>query len=173
MLQTEILSRLTLGSWHSCAIRVDGTIECWGLASYLAAPPSDVVLIRWIDQADPSSCRPLGTREDVTAGFPLPSWAVPSIGTARVAVLFVEFPDALATYSTQEEAELGLPFAERYLETVSYGQLDIEFEPLHRWLRTELAYSNYLSERGMLEHALVEPRLCDWPTPRSTSPTTT
>ena len=45
----------------------------------------------------------------VTAGFPLPGRATPSLGTMRVAVLFVDFPDTEATYSTHEEAALGLP----------------------------------------------------------------
>ncbi len=145
---------IDVGQRHSCAIRVDGTVECWGLVSYLA-PPSDVVLVRWMDQADPSSCRRRGIRTGATAGFPLPLWAVPSMGTARVAVLFVDFPDAPASHSTTDEAELGLSFVERYLETVSYGRFDIEFEPLHRWLRAEQGYSHYLSERGMLEHRLA------------------
>ena len=143
------------GPRHSCAIRFGGTVECWGLAIYVSSP-AGVRVVSWMDQADPSSCRPLGTRADLTAGFPLPSWAAPSMGTVRVAVLFVDFPDSPANHSTRDEAELGLPFAERYLETVSYGQLDIEFEPFHRWLRTEQGYSHYLSERGMVEYTIDE-----------------
>ena len=44
--------------------------------------------------------------------FPLPGGAVPSSGTVRVAVLFVDFPDASAEHSTQSEAALGLQEAE-------------------------------------------------------------
>ena len=146
---------IDVGPRHSCAIRIGGTVACWGLAGYLG-PPSGVLLVSWMDRADPSSCRPRGTRAHATAGFPLPSSAVPSMGTVRVAVLFVDFPDAPANHSARDEAELGLPFAERYLETVSYGRLDIEFEPFHRWLRTEEGHSHYLSQQGMLEHAIDE-----------------
>ncbi|MYB28513.1 MAG: hypothetical protein F4X38_05165 [Acidimicrobiaceae bacterium] len=94
---------------------------------------------------DPSMCRPPGTPY-TTAGFPLPPEAAPSIGTMRVAVLFIDFPDAVATYRTQDEAALGLPYAEAYLEAVSYGRLDVEFVPLHGWLRAEHNFAEYLGE---------------------------
>ena len=134
---------IDVGERHSCAIGVDGNVECWGLAVY-RAPPSDVTLVNWMDRADPGNCRVRGIRAGVTAGFPLPWWAEPSMGTVRVAVLFVDFADTPASHSTEDEAVMGLPFAERYLETVSYGQLDIEFEPFHRWLRAEQGHSHYL-----------------------------
>jgi len=142
---------IDVGERHSCAIGVRGTIECWGLVSYLA-PPSHVQLVSWTERADPGSCRPFGVRADVTAGFPLPARAAPSIGTLRVAVLFMDFPDTPANHSARDEAQLGLPFVETYLETVSYGRLDVEFAPLHRWLRAEQSHSQYLSERNALEH---------------------
>ncbi len=94
---------------------------------------------------DPSACRPPGTPY-TTAGFPLPPEAAPSIGTLRVAVLFLDFPDAAATYRTEEEAALGLPYAEQYLEAVSYERLDVEFVPLHGWLRAEHSFTEYLGE---------------------------
>ena len=85
----------------------------------------------------------------VTAGFPLPDWAVPAAGTVRVAVLFMDFPNAQAAHSTRREVEFSLPFMKRYLKDASNGQLDIEFETLHRWLRAEQHYEHYL-EYGML-----------------------
>jgi hypothetical protein len=95
--------------------------------------------------ADPAACRPRGTQY-TTAGFPLPEVAAPSIGTMRVAVLFLDFPDVQATYTTRDEAVLGLPYAEEYLETASYGRIDVEFVPLHGWLRAELSFGDYLQE---------------------------
>ncbi|WP_419551554.1 cell wall-binding repeat-containing protein [Candidatus Poriferisodalis sp.] len=80
-----------------------------------------------------AQCRPLGL-SGTTAGFPLPG-LVPTAGAVRVAVLFMDFADAPAEHTTQEEAELGLSRAETYLEAVGYGKIDIEFVPLHRWLR--------------------------------------
>ena len=62
---------------------------------------------------------------------------VPTTGTFRVVVLFMDFPDAQATYDTREESDFSLRFPEQYLEESSYGKLDVEFIPLHRWLRAE------------------------------------
>ena len=58
----------------------------------------------------------------------------------RVAVLFLDFPDARARHTTQQEAELGLPYIETYLEAASYGRLQVEFTPLRRWLRAAHGY---------------------------------
>ena len=88
-------------------------------------------------------CRPRGV-SGITAGFPPPD-LVPTTGVVRVAVLFMDFPDVQAEHSTHREAELGLPRAETYLETVSYGKLDVEFVPLHRWLRAEQVSDAYIS----------------------------
>ena len=100
--------------------------------------------------ADPSACRPPGTPY-TTAGFPRPQVAAPSIGTMRVAVLFMDFPDVPATYPTRDEAALGLPYAEEYLEAASYGRIDVEFVPLHGWLRAELSFEDYLQEYAIGE----------------------
>ena len=98
-----------------------------------------------ITAANAAECRPPGG-PNTTAGFPLPGWAAPSIGTLRVAVLFMDFPDVPANYPTRDEAALGLPYAEAYLEAVSYGQLDVEFVPLHGWLRASRNHDQYLSQ---------------------------
>lgn len=90
-----------------------------------------------------AGCRHRGA-ESVTAEFPQPDLVAPSTGTLRVAVLFMDFPNARSTYSTFHEAELGLPFMEEYLETVSYGNLDVEIEALHKWLRAPNDYGRYL-----------------------------
>ena len=92
--------------------------------------------------ASAPGCRP-GGLDSTTAGFPLPSWAAPSTGTLRVAVLFMDFPDAEANYTTRREAELSLPQAEEFLESASYGQLDVVFVPHHEWLRAEHPYEEY------------------------------
>ena len=99
---------------------------------------------------DPSACRPPGTPY-TTAGFPMPPEAAPSIGTMRVAVLFLDFPDVRATYTTQDEAALGLPYAEEYLEAASYGRIDVEFVPFHGWLRAERSVEDYLQQYAIGE----------------------
>ncbi len=79
-------------------------------------------------------CKPHG-RNGVTAGFPLPAWSPSAVGTVRVAVLFVDFPDAVAMHSTHSEVAESLPYMEEYLEEASGGRLDLRFEVLHEWLR--------------------------------------
>ena len=90
-----------------------------------------------------AQCKPRGVGQFVTVGFPLPARALPSTGTLRVAVLFMDFPDAQATHTTHEEAALGLPFAEAYMETASDGRLDVEFVPHHAWLRAGQPFRHY------------------------------
>ncbi|WP_419916789.1 hypothetical protein [Candidatus Poriferisodalis sp.] len=58
-------------------------------------------------------------------------------GTRRIAVLFVDFADKAAAHTTREEDSGALEYAETYLEANSYGTLDIEFVPVHRWLRAD------------------------------------
>ncbi len=91
-----------------------------------------------------ADCRPAGTQRGTTAGFPLPDWAPSARGTLRVAVLFVDFPDAQAAHTTQQEAARSLEWAEEYLEKSSYRKLDLEWVPHHQWLRTPEGYQHYL-----------------------------
>ena len=84
---------------------------------------------------------------------PWPDGVLPASGTLRVAVLFVDFSDAAAAHSTQEEADVGLPYVEQYLEASSYGELDIEFVPVHRWLRADHTAAENVERFG---HHLLE-----------------
>ncbi|MCY4518535.1 MAG: cell wall-binding repeat-containing protein [Acidimicrobiaceae bacterium] len=101
-------------------------------------------------------CKPRGPLNRVTAGFPLPDWAVPAKGTLRVAVLFMDFPDARATHTTREEIGQSLDEAEEYLERSSYRKLDVQFVPHHTWLRAREPYSKYATELFVGE-SLVQP----------------
>ena len=86
-------------------------------------------------------------------GFPRPP-LTPSAGKLRIAVLFVDFPDGVADYSTREEAEhdeytfgrTKLVAIEEYLEMASYGKLDVELVPLHGWLRARHSLVAFLFE---------------------------
>ena len=139
-------SAIALGDWHSCGLHTGGAITCWGrIHQDVRGAPTQVVptptgVSHYVspDLPDPDSCRPPGP-----AGFPLRS-RLPSTGVLRVAVLFLDFPDAQAPHTTQREAELGLPYIESYLDTASYGRLKTQFTPLHRWLRAEHGYRSYL-----------------------------
>ena len=134
---------VTADQEYSCGLRTNGTVTCWGLAR-VVHPPSDVVIDPESTLVDRGECRPRGTRGGTTAGFPLPRSALPSTGTLRVAMLFVDFPDAAARYSTRHEAELGLPFIEGFLHASSYGRLRVDLMPYHGWLRTEHDHVHYL-----------------------------
>ena len=141
----------TAGDKYSCGLRVDGTIACWGIE--LTPVPAGARHLALGGRPDRANCRPHGVPENATAGFPLPVQALEADGRLRVAVLFVDFPDAPADYSVSQEIELGLPFMEEALESSSYLSLDIEFVPLDRWLRAEHSVDHYLEDSGA--HRLV------------------
>ena len=151
-------SAIALGDWLSCGLQTGGAITCWGRLPHdgrdvpipVVQTPAEVTHYVSPDRPDPDSCRPPGP-----AGFPLRT-RVPSTGLIRVAVLFLDFPDARARHTTQREAELGLPYIETYLEKASYGRLKTEFTPLHRWLRATHGYRSYSSTSATptLEHPL-------------------
>ena len=135
---------ITVNGQHSCGLRTDGTIACWGID--VIALPAAAERVTGPRQPDPSVCRPYGPgNAGATAGFPLPD-ATASKGTLRVVVLFVDFPDIRARHTTYDEAARGLPYAEAYMESLSYGQLDVEFRPLHRWLRARSNHDQYVVE---------------------------
>ena len=100
-----------------------------------------------------TGCRPIGL-EHGSAGFPLPTWAAPRTGKLRVAVLFMDFPDAQATVSPEDEAAQGLQWAEEYLEAVSYGLLDVEFVPHYHWLRADRPYRQFRGSNPVLGEVL-------------------
>ncbi len=115
---------------------------------------------------DPQDCRLPGTNDPahsidghvhdgVTVGFPLPPWAPDTLDTLDIAVLFVDFPDAPATHSTFVEGEEQLREAERYLETASYGQMDVQFHPLHTWLRTPFSWRRYATRSAIGSQTLA------------------
>lgn len=100
-------------------------------------------------------CRPTdGAPHSV--GFPVQHHLQSLTGTLRIAVLFADFPDARAAHSTHTEYSLGeLDGAEAYLEATSYGKLDVEFVPLHRWLRVDRPTSESLLPTGEISPAVV------------------
>ena len=89
-------------------------------------------------QDEYTPCRPRGK-----TGFPKTPEALPSTGTLRLGVLFIDFAESEADYSTHEEVGQNLDFMEEYLEANSYGRLDVEFVPHHKWLRAENSRDYY------------------------------
>ena len=150
---------VSAGDEHSCGLRIDNAVVCWGHDTL--APPPGVRSPYAEGRPDPAACRVFGTLGLTHAGFPRHRSAAPTTGTVRVAVLFMDFPDAVASYSTRAEVGESLAFAERYLEEASYGALDIRFVPLHRWLRSENEHTHYLVKNEMRGFDSEAARLAD------------
>ncbi len=92
-----------------------------------------------------AACRPQGPTY-LTAGFPLPQFAAPSSGHVDITVLFMDFPDAPATTTTSSEIQYGLPYMKQYLETASYGRLDLDIDIVDRWWRSSVSFKEYVGD---------------------------
>jgi M6 family metalloprotease-like protein len=138
-------------SWYApyvASLVVSGITEgCGGAAAYCPHQATTRgQMATFLHRAEiRNSCMPAGGLERVHTGFPLSESAAPSSGQVRMAVIFMDFPDAPATFTTNEEVEYGLPYMERYLEAQSYGQLDLDIDVFHRWLRTPDSYRSHTS----------------------------
>ena len=60
---------------------------------------------------------------------------LPSLGTVKTAVLFVDFSDAQASITPDELFAKYFPDAQKYFAEVSYGKMDWQVEPHFVWLR--------------------------------------
>ena len=106
---------------------------CGGSSETAAPVPSDV-----------TPCKlKQGEQSFFSSGFPISSIRMSSTGSPRVAVLFVDFPNVNAVNSTESVFSKHIPGAENYLETMSSGKLDLQFEPLHKWLRMSGELESY------------------------------
>ncbi|MFG2873732.1 M6 family metalloprotease domain-containing protein [Streptomyces sp. NPDC048337] len=72
----------------------------------------------------------------------------PSTGTRRVLTLFVDFPDAPDTDSTQPYAAHLAPAAD-WLGTASHGRVRLDVSVLPRWIRMPAASDSYGFARGL------------------------
>ena len=90
---------------------------------------------------------PNGKQNGISLGFPRLSERLKSTGTVRIGVVFVDFPDAAATRSTQSVYSLISPEAERRFAAMSYGRATFELVPLQRWLRMSRASTAYSMSR--------------------------
>ncbi|MFD9633747.1 M6 family metalloprotease domain-containing protein [Streptomyces violascens] len=69
-------------------------------------------------------------------------------GTHRVLTLFVDFPDAPATDSTDAYAAQLAPAAD-WMRTASYGRSRLAISTLHRWIRMPVDSTSYGFARGL------------------------
>ena len=82
-------------------------------------------------------------RGDVGIGFPKLANRLRSTGNLKVNVIFVDFPDAPATQTTQEIFKILTPTAENYLSSSSYGKLSLQLVPQHKWYRMSKTSTSY------------------------------
>lgn len=77
-------------------------------------------------------------------GIPRPAGFAPSAGTVEVAILFVDYSDARATSSPEQELGLLSPFAlSQYFSDVSYGQMELVIKPYSTWINLDQPASYY------------------------------
>ena len=72
----------------------------------------------------------------------------PATGTRRVLTVFVDFPDAPATDSTEPYAAHLAPAAD-WMRTAAYGRLRLSLDSLHSWVRMPADSTSYGFARGL------------------------
>jgi M6 family metalloprotease-like protein len=98
-----------------------------------------------------SQCRltdPRAATEGISLGHPRPAVRLKATGTVRIGVVFVDFPDAVATRTTQSVLDLISPAAEQRFAAFSYGRATFELVPVHRWVRMSRASTAYGMRRS-------------------------
>ncbi|HCB34930.1 MAG TPA: hypothetical protein DEP69_07295, partial [Acidimicrobiaceae bacterium] len=92
-----------------------------------------------------------------TVGFLPPAWApATAVGTYRVVVLYVDFPNVPAASDIDDVANAGqLLLAEAYLEASSYGALDVVFAERAGWLRAAKNWQSYATDGSVNPSQIV------------------
>jgi len=88
-------------------------------------------------------------RLDVSIGFPKIENRLRSTGGVRLGVFFADFPDSVATKSTESALQMISPESESLFSKMSYGRVAFELVPVHRWLRMSKNSSQYGVSRGL------------------------
>lgn len=112
-------------------------------ASVDASPGDASVDVDGAPGTSADACRFAFTGGTATGvGFPRPEPRLPSTGTVRAKVIFVDYPDAPAEKSPEETFAVLSPGAEDFYAHVSYGRLNLVLEPHLSWLRlgNDMAY---------------------------------
>lgn len=76
-------------------------------------------------------------------GFPRPPHRLSATGVVNGSVLFVDFSDAPASRSPEETFAFISPEAELAFTTMSYGRMNLVWEPHFEWLRADLPSTGY------------------------------
>lgn len=91
------------------------------------------------------ACTPTidGSGNPTNSVGPFRAAGVTPIGTLNAAMLFVDFPDAVATQTTQELYDLLAPGAMQYYNTQSYGRLKLNITQIPHWYRMSKPNGDY------------------------------
>ena len=90
-----------------------------------------------------AACRLPVRFNGVGLGIPRSSDRQKAVGDVRVAVVFVDFSDAVATRTPQNVFAILSPTAENYFRAVSYGRMNLILEPSFVWRRMSGATTQY------------------------------
>ena len=82
------------------------------------------------------------TNDYVDLGFPN-NGPSPSLGQVNIQILFVDFPDAVASQTTTSIFNLLESINTEFYEEMSYGKMEIKLLPYHSWLRLSMVSSQY------------------------------
>jgi M6 family metalloprotease-like protein len=88
-------------------------------------------------------------RLDVSIGFPKVENRLRSTGGVRLGVFFADFPDSVATKTTESVLQMISPESETLYSKMSYGRVAFELVPVHRWIRMSKDSSLYGMSRGL------------------------
>jgi len=99
------------------------------------------------NQQNPSeviSCKlPRVAEGPIALGFPKVEGLAPSTGKVNMTVLFVDFNDVPATTSTDSIFSIINPIVPDFFKEVSYGRMELNLEPHHKWLRLSKPSAHY------------------------------
>lgn len=76
-------------------------------------------------------------------GFPRAAARLKAVGDVRLTVLFVDFPDAVASRTPESVFGIVSPQSEDYFRAVSYGRMSLVYEPVLRWVRMRQPSTTY------------------------------
>jgi M6 family metalloprotease-like protein len=124
----ESAPRSTVNSLAAAALTVRE-----GLLSALPAIPDILSACKFPEAASNGA---------VGLGFPRYSRRMPTMGTVRAKVLFVDFSDAPATQTPQQVYSI-IAQAPDYYKSVSYGRLNYVLDPYLVWLRMSKSSTGY------------------------------
>ena len=77
-----------------------------------------------------------------------PDAALPSLGTLKTVMIFVDFSDHPQTETTQAIYDRAVPPAVEYYDTASYGRFHLQVDRVPAWYRMPKPFSAYFADPG-------------------------